>query len=345
VKIIAVCGRKGAGKDEFGRICQKLVPGTVILKFAEPLHEALMALRDGAELPREKKEIYRAGLQTGGDLLKKECGDGVFTKRMVGSIRSAEKHGAKLVVITDLRFIVEARLLRETFGSDVSFVRVERHTLGFSAVNDQHSSEVEHATGAFVQTCYPGAYALPVVSNNGSLGQLDVAVSSYLTAKGVLKPALTDPKLVYIAGGMQFRKPGERDPRRVLKERLAELGVGARMAEDVIRDAGLENQEALFGKDSEATKRIMDADLTAVRNAKVLLVAWDVAAARGGGTHAEVAHAWQGRACWRSPLIGVVRFDGTELPAWTRASVDKDFGDEGPAVGWAANIVKGANRG
>lgn len=148
--VVGLTGAAGAGKDTAARILVEAY-GYKRLAFADPIKDGLAGL---LSLPRhvfddptlKERPIEHLGERTpralmqwmGTDVLRKQIGDDVFLRIMAQRINEVE--GAAGVVVTDVRFDDEARLVRSAGGV---VVRIARPGAGAALAEDErrHPSE------------------------------------------------------------------------------------------------------------------------------------------------------------------------------------------------------------
>jgi hypothetical protein len=161
-EIVALCGRRGVGKDF---LADALVArfGFVNVKFAAPIKDALRSLfalsADQVEGPAkdEVDERYAAsprrlmqwfGTEVMQHALSREC-PGVGRRFWAEKMRmrlEAEDLAGRSVVISDLRFGHELNMLRDHFGARVRVVRMTRPAVAAARLllpidADNHESE------------------------------------------------------------------------------------------------------------------------------------------------------------------------------------------------------------
>jgi hypothetical protein len=174
--IIALTGLKGSGKNTVA----DMIPGAYCLGFADPLKkfcgevfgftaEELYGPSEARERPSATFRrpdgtplTARFALQTLGTEWGRNCDPDVWAKSGVARARKLQDFGAT-VVITDLRFVNEARIVREAGG----YVwRI--HRKGLTA--DSHPSEAE------VMSDEMEAYVNVEIGNVGTLEELKETV-------------------------------------------------------------------------------------------------------------------------------------------------------------------------
>jgi hypothetical protein len=168
--IIGIAGHFGSGKDAFGeelaRALNEIKPGSAqIFKFADPLKE--MAKKyfnwDGTKSEGTKYDGDggqfiggRKLLQGIGMMFREEVDGNFWVRKLLGSISKAD---CLYAVITDTRFINEARLVRESAGLMIRVVRT-----GYEGDNDP--SEAQMRDPEFHKLCNM------TISNDGPLKHL-----------------------------------------------------------------------------------------------------------------------------------------------------------------------------
>lgn len=193
--IIGLTGRAGAGKDTVASILSDAY-GHVRIAFADALRKEIansfkidMRMMDNRfekerispymtiarcddqkfigrmqELDhdihksRSPREILR---WWGTEYRRQTCSESYWIERMEDSIESLMRNGARKIVITDVRFLNEAELVKSCYGH---IWRVSRSSA--DSLNASHISESEQDLIEVNKT----------ISNNGSLGKLVIAV-------------------------------------------------------------------------------------------------------------------------------------------------------------------------
>lgn len=196
-KVIAICGRKRSGKSTLTSMICGLDNSFIPLSFAAPLKSSaveglsrvLFSLGKGASFAGDtdeamrqlkleilgdfessepaRKERYRPFLQWFGDVLKDAGGEDFFTKKLFLSMND---YPGKNFVISDLRLLREAILLRENYKAFI--VKVER---GSVPICDDHKTELE------VEQIVPDL----TVVNDSSLDDLVESAKTILEIMGV----------------------------------------------------------------------------------------------------------------------------------------------------------------
>lgn len=192
MKVIAISGKKRAGKDQAAQYMMDYCEGLHCVKenFADPLKREcadatgiditefyddrperywLKWLGIGFLFPQlmgpARKERWRRLLQYWGtDFRREMCGYDYWTNKYKERIKELEEEGVDLVVTTDLRFPNEVETVKQLGGA---LIRVERPNL--STANAQHISEVALDDD-------PGWHL--VIHNEGSKQDLRDAVSN-----------------------------------------------------------------------------------------------------------------------------------------------------------------------
>ena len=166
MKIIAISGKKHAGKDTVAHILRVNHKGpSLAYSFATPLkQEVAMACGVKVEFIEQFKDNFRLILQGWGTNFRRQLYDEYYwTKKMSKALDMFEGAGnIGLVVIPDMRFKNEYALMK---ARGATLVRVERE--GLQA--DGHPSETDLDNEKFTHTIY----------NNGTLANL-VAVTSQI---------------------------------------------------------------------------------------------------------------------------------------------------------------------
>lgn len=180
--IIALTGLKGSGKSTVAEMI-----GGVCIGFADPLKqfcqkvfgftdEELYGPSDARERPSARFKrpngeplTARYALQTLGTEWGRNCDPDVWAKAGVATAKDlAEDSGIYPVVITDLRFVNEARLVREAGGQ---VWRISR-TYNVNPALDPHPSEAEIYSDAM------GSYITHEVLNS-TLAGLRIVIEAF----------------------------------------------------------------------------------------------------------------------------------------------------------------------
>ncbi len=159
--IIGLCGYPGSGKDE---IAKHLVAkhGFVRVAFADAMREDLLKLDpivtvndDGFSLSeivndigwdrakRDYPEVRRLLQVYGTEVGREAFGENCWVDRAYAKIDDA-LHGGSNVVVTDVRFKNEVRLIHQWLGSHI--VHVTRP--GFGKINNHASEQLDYAAVA-----------------------------------------------------------------------------------------------------------------------------------------------------------------------------------------------------
>jgi len=161
MKLLGLTGTKKAGKDTAYGMLRKQYPRLRILRvgFADALkQEIATAIGKPVTYIEEHKDNFRLILQGWGtDFRRKLCGEDYWTDKLLKKLVSLDDTQLDLVVVTDVRFANEAKLIQDVGGKIWRIVR----TVG-NAV-DTHSSEVEQTTIKVDYTIY----------NEHSFGELE----------------------------------------------------------------------------------------------------------------------------------------------------------------------------
>jgi hypothetical protein len=173
MKIIAMFGPQGAGKSESAKIVSSLL-GWSRLSFAGPLYHMMSVLlgTEARSLPKSEPcdglcgKTLREALQTlGTEWGRGMIGDTIWLNAMSRRIDEKREKGSVGVVIDDLRFANEYRLLRD-IGATI--VRVERKDTLIPTLNGGHASEMD----------WMNFTADAVVRNDGSVEELTELVTA-----------------------------------------------------------------------------------------------------------------------------------------------------------------------
>jgi hypothetical protein len=150
--VIALAGPAGSGKSTVANYLRD-AHGAQVFSFASSLKALARELFEFSDAQlygtqAEKEAVdprYGFSPRTAYQRLnaaKKYLGDDVYARALVTSLRKAEAAGVKLVVVDDLRFIIEADALRAAFDCEVWVCQnLGRETLAGST----HPSETEWA--------------------------------------------------------------------------------------------------------------------------------------------------------------------------------------------------------
>lgn len=148
MKIVAFYGPQGAGKSESAKAVSFL-EGWHRVSFAGPLY-AMMSSLLGTDARKIDKEAPLPGLcgktlryalqRLGTEFGRGMIGDTVWLEALTRRVGELRKDGAAGVVIDDLRFANEYRLLRD-MGAKV--IRIEREGRMIPTMNGGHASEAD----------------------------------------------------------------------------------------------------------------------------------------------------------------------------------------------------------
>jgi hypothetical protein len=173
-RLIALSGRAGSGKDTVA----SMIPGAVRMSFAEPLKRFCMEVFGWTEAqvfgPSELRNVPdpryvrhtgelltpRHALQTLGTEWGRGCSEDVWAQL---GVRRALASPADVVVITDCRFVNEARAVRSVGGE---VWRVVRPGAGLVGAAGLHASEAEQESPEFL------ALVTRTIENGGTLSDL-----------------------------------------------------------------------------------------------------------------------------------------------------------------------------
>lgn len=148
MKIIGFYGAQGAGKSESAKAVASM-PGWHRVSFAGPLYAMMSALlgTDARLLPKQEPQdalcgrTLRYALQhLGTEWGRGMIGDTVWLEALVRRVEELRKDGAVGVVIDDLRFANEYRLLRD-MGAKIVHIGRAGHTI--PTLNGGHASEMD----------------------------------------------------------------------------------------------------------------------------------------------------------------------------------------------------------
>lgn len=148
MKIIALYGPQQAGKSEAAKAIA-LLPRWSRLSFAQPLYDMMSALlgEDARKLDKAAPldalcgKPLRHALQTlGTEWGRGMVGDTIWLNAMGAAIDRCRACGDEGVVIDDLRFTNEYRLL---YGRGATIIRIEREGCLIPTLNQGHASEAD----------------------------------------------------------------------------------------------------------------------------------------------------------------------------------------------------------
>lgn len=134
--IIGLAGKAGAGKDLFAELIKKQLTSVEVLAFAKPIKDAakiLFNFTDEQLYDHIKKEEIdprwgkspRQVFQWLGGLLRKDVHDDFFIGNMKQRIENSK---ADVIVITDVRFLNELKLIKFMDGKVIKIVRPNAET-------------------------------------------------------------------------------------------------------------------------------------------------------------------------------------------------------------------------
>lgn len=156
--IIGLTGKKQSGKTTAANILQSNInAATRQVAFADALKfEVARACGVSVELIEINKKVFRPILQWWGtDFKRNLVGESYWIDRLNGALLPLHDIGTRAVIIPDVRFLNEAKYIRDMRGI---IIRIERT----SQEKDMHLSETEQDNISPDYTIY----------NNGSLNDL-----------------------------------------------------------------------------------------------------------------------------------------------------------------------------
>lgn len=169
--LIGLAGKKGSGKNTVANIIKYLCPNMKCaqLAFADSLKEEVScATGKPIRYIEENKGNFRLILQGWGtDFRRKLFGDDYWTNKLLVKISRLDE-SVGLIIITDVRFINEYKLIHELGGK---VWRVNR-----MAEQDQHSSETELDNSIFDVE----------IDNTDSMSKLEYNVKFHLQRQKIL---------------------------------------------------------------------------------------------------------------------------------------------------------------
>lgn len=111
MKILALKGNNGIGKDTVAKLIAKKLDNVEILSFAEPLKRIFNSLYGEVDWDdRQTKEIQRPKLEKLANAIKAGLGEYIFTSRLDSILHDCYLEN-KFPIITDLRFQEEYKYL------------------------------------------------------------------------------------------------------------------------------------------------------------------------------------------------------------------------------------------
>ena len=148
--IIMLCGKKGSGKTTLARDVKHYIKmmlntnAVFITSYAKPIRSAFKIMfnhiGEWQDLDRDTKECYRPFFQTIGDVCR-QLEPNYFALRMLDSIYDIEdafSDKTPVIIIDDLRYFDEYRVVKESFPESVIVVKI----VSDQEINDDnHSSE------------------------------------------------------------------------------------------------------------------------------------------------------------------------------------------------------------
>jgi dephospho-CoA kinase len=140
--LLGITGIKQSGKDTLCEHLQKLLAPNKIVRLAfadEVYREVAMACGVTIEFIKENKPLFRTMLQWWGtDFRRKLFGDEYWIKKwMIAANRESMSRNTYCLVVTDVRFLNEAKLIKDLGGKLIRIYRSD------AVSNDQHQSEIE----------------------------------------------------------------------------------------------------------------------------------------------------------------------------------------------------------
>lgn len=169
MRVIGLVGSKQHGKDTVCELIKKILSTKRVkrLAFADPLKTELAdACGVSVDDINREKGRYRLGLQWWGTEFRRGQDKEYWIKQLDLCLAKADREGTDVAVVTDVRFLNEAALIKASGGQ---LVRVVRY--GFTS-GDGHSSETEMG---LIEVDY-------VLHNSGTLDALEQEVRVYLSA-------------------------------------------------------------------------------------------------------------------------------------------------------------------
>ena len=157
MRVIAICGAKRSGKDTISNILGQLY-GFTNVKISEDLKNCCKILFgfEYDQLEGQLKDVVDPTLNCKPRELMQFIGTDVMqfhiqkiipdigrTFWIKKTIERIEKQGIENVVISDLRFLHEYELLKQTYGSNLFAWKVERPSLSVNSSESNHCSEQE----------------------------------------------------------------------------------------------------------------------------------------------------------------------------------------------------------
>lgn len=318
--IVLVSGRLREGKDTFAGLLQQALAArnisSRIMRFADPIKETAAKLlgvsREELEAPG-RKEHWRQFLIDLGDLVR-DWREDAFAQTALERARDAQE---VVTIIPDLRYPNEATLALDDASVDVRLVRVRRLWN-----EDEAVPEVEHKTETSIRDdSFP--WWRVCLAPSGRIDVIEREACQAAAEIEALLPAFRGK--VYLAGAIEHAA----DPagwRRRAADRLAEYGIDSFDPLDrvgcclspaelaVLSDFRHPQDHAKLS----AMRKVQAFDRSRLEQSDIVLVLWDEAAARGGGTHAEIELAVR----LGKPVLAVTL---VTMPTWTRASCTMVF--------------------
>lgn len=186
-RVIALCGRRRAGKDTIASILYEL-HGYENVKISQDLKDAAKILfgftNDQIESGLKDQIDERWGISPrqalqfiGTEVMQYSINDLLPSIGRKFWIKGCiQKHIApceeKLVVLSDLRFVHEYEELKNTFLGDFMVIRIERERHDVNALLDEHVSEKEYLNIPFDA----------MITNNGTKAELLTKVKNMFAA-------------------------------------------------------------------------------------------------------------------------------------------------------------------
>jgi len=178
--IIGITGKKKSGKDTFFKALSENNGNMVRYSFGDDLKaEVAVACGCTVEFIDENKDLFRPMLQWWGTDFRRNCfGKEYWVKKLAARIEAGESIPGlffvpvQIPVITDVRFLNEAELVRERGGVVVRILG------GQSVAGDTHASEVEMEE---IKADY-------VIQNTEGLDELEEQAKDFLSRLDAYSP-------------------------------------------------------------------------------------------------------------------------------------------------------------
>lgn len=154
---IAIIGEQCAGKTTVAEILKQLMPLPGVVKFADPIYQAMVAMG---------VQKNRGYMQESSDVAKKYFGDDVYVKSFIERVQTVEQFGiVKSMICDDVRYPAEVEACLE-MGFKLVHVEADRAIRYCRAVEQGLTFIEGHSSENQIKSLKKHAHA--VVDNSGN---------------------------------------------------------------------------------------------------------------------------------------------------------------------------------